>query len=163
MLQGNTGHSPMHCTLHHVIHRSQEEVWSNTTTLPDATVNCKAIGHHSIDIDTATGICVKCFYEVHNFIVKTIAAEHAPQGLAVHRVKSSLQVDKSNPEWSLELFPGLDKGIQRNDAINSWAARSEPTLFQSSVAADKILFPSIRLPDVICVELVYQHHKLQHI
>jgi len=32
---------------------------------------------------------------------------------------------------------------------------------QWSVAADKILFPSIRLPDVICVELVYQHHKLQ--
>ena len=34
---------------------------------------------------------------------------------------------------------------------------------QWSVAADKILFPSIRLPDVICVELVYQHHKLQRI
>jgi len=34
---------------------------------------------------------------------------------------------------------------------------------QWSVAADKILFPSVRLPDVICVELVYQHHKLQHI
>jgi len=32
---------------------------------------------------------------------------------------------------------------------------------QRSVAADKIIFPSIRLPDVICVELVYQHHKLQ--
>jgi len=32
-----------------------------------------------------------------------------------------------------------------------------------SVATDKILFPSIRLPDVICVELVYQHHKLQRI
>jgi len=34
---------------------------------------------------------------------------------------------------------------------------------QWSVAADKILLPSIRLPDVICVELVYQHHKLQRI
>jgi len=34
---------------------------------------------------------------------------------------------------------------------------------QWSVAADKILFPSIRLPDVICVELVYQHHKFQRI
>jgi len=33
---------------------------------------------------------------------------------------------------------------------------------QWSVAADKILFPSIRLPDVI-IELVYQHHKLQRI
>ena len=30
---------------------------------------------------------------------------------------------------------------------------------QWSVAADKIIFPSIRLPDVICVELVYQHHS----
>ena len=27
----------------------------------------------------------------------------------------------------------------------------------------KSFFPSIRLPDVICVELVYQHHKLQRI
>ena len=34
---------------------------------------------------------------------------------------------------------------------------------QWSVAADKIIFPSIRLPDVICVELVYQHNKLQRI
>jgi len=32
-----------------------------------------------------------------------------------------------------------------------------------SVATDKILFLSIRLPDIICVELVYQHHKLQRI
>jgi len=32
---------------------------------------------------------------------------------------------------------------------------------QWSVATDKIIFPSIRLPDIICVELVYQHHKLQ--
>jgi len=34
---------------------------------------------------------------------------------------------------------------------------------QWSVATDKILFLSTRLPDVICVELVYQHHKLQRI
>jgi len=34
---------------------------------------------------------------------------------------------------------------------------------QWSVVTDKILFLSIRVLKVICVELVYQHHKLQRI
>jgi len=84
-----------------------------------------------------------------------------------------LCTENGNPEWDLERsyssFPAICaarcqmcqslmhvQNRQRTMSVVLSISRS-----QWSVATDKILFPSIRLSDVICVELVYQHHKLQ--
>jgi len=38
-----------------------------SATLPDTTSYCKPVGHHTINVDTATCVRVQDFHEIHNF------------------------------------------------------------------------------------------------
>ena len=72
-----------------------------------------------------------------------------------------------NPDWDSEhsysSLPAICAARCRGATVSRPCLLCYQLVSQWSVAADKILFPSIRLPDVICVELVYQHHNLQRI
>jgi len=52
----------------------QEQVRCNSATLPDTTSYCKPVGHHTINVDTATCVRVQAFHEIRNFAMQAEAA-----------------------------------------------------------------------------------------